>query len=131
MDNNINDELATAQQYVQQYGQILAMQDGSSYGLPVSLLPCDKDQLKAHIQLLLWEIGEQDKTICNSLAQSYVYLAQFITDDEADIVTRGQAVMQSSDMGHDDWQLVEDASRIINQIKLEMEALMAEVKPFI
>ncbi|MEJ2140833.1 MAG: hypothetical protein P8Y24_00510 [Gammaproteobacteria bacterium] len=124
-------ELAEAQHLVQQYGQILSHLDATSYAHPQSLLPCDKDQLKSSLQLLLWEIGEQDKSICESLVHAYTFLAQFIDDDDAELVARSQAIMKSSDMGHDDWNHVETATRLINDIKLEMEELLKDVKPFI
>lgn len=124
-------ELADAQQLVQQYGQILSRLDASSYAHPVSLLPCEKEQLKSSIQILLWEIGEQDKAICESLVHAYTFLAQFINDIDAELVARSQAIMQSSDMGHDDWDHVEEATRLINDIKLEMEELLKDVQPFL
>ena len=124
-------ELDNAQQLVQQYGQILSQLDASSYGHPQSLLPCDKDQLKSALMLLLWEVNQQDKTINDSLVQAYTYLAQFIDDGNAEIVAKSQAIMQSSDMGHEDWESVESATRIINEIKLEMEELLKDVQTFL
>jgi hypothetical protein len=124
-------ELDEAQQLVQQYGQILSRLDAASYAHPQSLLPCDKEQLKSSLQILLWEIGEQDKNICESLVHAYTFLAQFINDEDAELVAKSQAIMQSSDMGHDDWDHVEEATRLINDIKLEMEELLKDVKPFL
>lgn len=124
-------ELAEAQQLVHQYGQILSQLDAASYAHPQSRLPCDKDQLKSSLQLLLWEIGEQDKSICESLVHAYTFLAQFIDDKDAELVAKSQAIMQSSDMGHADWDNVEEATRLINGIKLEMEELLKDVKPFL
>jgi len=34
-------------------------------------------------------------------------------------------------MGHEDWGAVETATRIVNQIKLEMEELLKDVQAFI
>jgi len=124
-------ELDDAQKLVQKYGQILSQLDASSYGHPQSLLPCDKDQLKSALLLLLWEVNKQDEAINDSLIQAYTFLAQFIDDDNAQIVAKSQAIMQSSDMGHEDWESVETATRIINEIKLEMEALLKDMQPFI
>lgn len=124
-------ELDNAQQLVQQYGQILSQLDASSYGHPQSLLPCDKDNLKSALLLLLWEVNQQDKSINDSLVHAYTFLAQFIDDNNAQIVARSQAIMQSSDMGHEDWESVETATRIINEIKLEMEALLKDVQSFL
>ena len=124
-------ELAEAQQRVQQYGQILSQLDATSYAHPLSSLPCDKERLKKSIQVLLWEVADQDKSICESLVHSYTFIAQFIDDEDAELVAKSQAIMQSSDMGHDDWNHVEEATRLINNIKLEMEELLKDVQPFL
>ena len=80
--------------------------------------------------MLLWELEGENQDICNSLAQSYVYLAQFVPDDEADIIAEGQRFLLSSDF--DDMHIEEagEAARIINRIKLEMEEMILDVRKF-
>ena len=128
---NKQQELDNAQKLINKYGQVLSQLDASSYGHPQSLLPCDKDKLKSALLLLLWEVNQNDKAINDSLVQAYTFIGQFIDDDSAKIVANSQAVMQSSDMGHEDWGSVETATRIVNQIKLEMEELLKDVQAFI
>ena len=95
MNQDHEQNLNTAQNIVTEYGHLLAQLDSNSYAHPLSRLPYDKDEIKSAIHLLLWELHGQNQNISNSLAQSYVYLAQFIDDTEAETVSRGQAVLQS------------------------------------
>ena len=121
MTENEDQNLEAAQNVVNDYGHLLAQLDGTCYAHPISRLPRTKEEIKNAIQLLLWELQGEDDTICGSLAQSYVYLAQFVEDDEAEIVSRGQAVLQSSDLDPDELDYADKAAPIINRIKLEME----------
>jgi len=130
MNPDYEQQLKNAQQVVNAYGKILAQLDASNYGHPVSLLPFDKDEIKSAIQLLLWELEGESEEISNSLAQSYVYLAQFIPDDEADIIAEGQRFMSSSNFDDDHIEEAGEAARIINRIKLEMEEMIVDVRKF-
>jgi hypothetical protein len=123
--------LNTAQDIVTEYGHLLAQLDSDSYAHPLSRLPYDKDEIKSAIHLLLWELHGQNQNISNSLAQSYVYLAQFIDDTEAETVARGQAVLQSSDLDPEELIYADQAVVIINRIKVEMENLMQDIKTFL
>jgi hypothetical protein len=123
--------LQAAQDIVTEYGHLLAQLDTASYAHPLSRLPYDKDQIKSAIHLLLWELHGENQEISNSLAQSYVYLAQFIDDTEAATVARGQAVLQSSDLDPEELSYADEAATIINRIKAEMENLMQDVKTFL
>jgi hypothetical protein len=131
LTENQDQNLEAAQNVVNDYGHLLAQLDGTCYAHPISRLPRTKEEIKNAIQLLLWELQGEDDTICGSLAQSYVYLAQFVEDDEAEIVSRGQAVLQSSDLDPDELDYADKAAPIINRIKLEMESLMSDIKAFI
>ena len=131
MSDNHEQNLRAARDVVNEYGHLLAQLDGTSYAHPLSRLPGTKEEIQNAIQLLLWELHGEDDAICGSLAQSYVYLAQFIEDEEAEVVMRGQAVLQSSDLDPEELKYADQAALIINRIKLEMETLMADVKAFI
>ena len=130
MNPEHEENLQQAQLIVNDYGNVLASLDGSVYGLPESSLPHDKDTIKSAIHLLLWELEGENSQICESLAQAYIYLAQFIPDEEARIVANGQMFLQSSDFDDEHIDQAEQAARIINRIKLEMEALLDDVKAF-
>ena len=131
MNQDHEQNLNTAQNIVTEYGHLLAQLDSNSYAHPLSRLPYDKDEIKSAIHLLLWELHGQNQNISNSLAQSYVYLAQFIDDTEAETVSRGQAVLQSSDLDPEELIYADQAVVIINRIKVEMENLMQDIKTFL
>jgi len=130
MNPDYEQQLKSAQQIVNAYGKVLAQLDGANYGHPRSLLPHDRDEIKSAIQLLLWELEGEDKTICNSLAQSYVYLAQFIPDEEAETIARGQHFLSSSDFDDEHIKEADQAAKIVNRIKLDMEELILDVRKF-
>ena len=123
--------LLSAQNIVTEYGHLLAQIDSTSYAHPLSRLPYDKDEIKSAIHLLLWELHGQNQDVTNSLAQSYIYLAQFVDDTDADTVARGQAVLQSSDLDPEELIYADQAVVIINRIKVEMENLMQDIKSFL
>lgn len=131
MNQDHEQNLQAAQDIVTEYGHILAQLESSSYAHPLSWLPYDKDEIKSAIHLLLWELHGQNQNISDSLAQSYVYLAQFIDDTEAETVARGQAVLQSSDLDPDELIYADQAAVILNRIKVEMENLMQDIKTFL
>lgn len=131
MNQDHEQNLNTAQNIVTEYGHLLAQLDSNSYAHPLSRLPYDKDEIKSAIHLLLWELHGENQDISNSLAQSYVYLAQFIDDTEAETVARGQAVLQSSDLDPEELIYADQAVVIINRIKVEMENLMQDIKTFL
>ena len=131
MNQDHEQNLQNAQNIVTEYGHLLAQLDSNSYAHPLSRLPYDKDEIKSAIHLLLWELHGQNQDVSNSLAQSYVYLAQFIDDGEAETVARGQAVLQSSDLDPEELLYADQAAVILNRIKAEMENLMQDIKTFL
>ncbi|MFO8024243.1 hypothetical protein [Thiohalophilus sp.] len=130
MNPEYEQQLKNAEQIVNAYGKLLAQLDAGNYGHPISLLPCARDEIKSAIQLLLWELEGEDKDICNSLAQSYVYLSQFIPDDEAEVIAEGQRFMRSSNFDDGHIEEADEAARIINRIKLDMEEMILDVRKF-
>ncbi len=131
MNQHHEKNLQAAQDIVTEYGHLLAQLDSSSYAHPLSRLPYDKDDIKSAIHLLLWELHGQNQDVSNSLAQSYVYLAQFVDDTEAETVARGQSVLQSSDLDPEELIYADRAVVIINRIKVEMENLIQDLKGFL
>lgn len=103
----------------------------AAYAHPGSLLPHSKDQIKDAIQLLLTEIGQDNADVRNSLVEAYVLLAKFILEEDAAILEKGHAALSK---GKADDSFIEDADRatkIINNIKLEMENLTEDLKIFL
>jgi hypothetical protein len=116
-----------ATRVVTDYGKVLARVEPGVYGLPESLLPHARATIRYAITTLLKQIGPEHPEVKEGLRQGYVYLAQFIADHEADLVSRGQASVAGS--GKDD-DSAEPAMRIINRIKLDMERAVEEMREF-
>ncbi len=124
-------KLKQAEQVTQDYGKLLGDITLASYAHPGSLLPHTKDQIKDAIQLLLTEIGPDSADVRNSLIEAYVLLAKFISEEDAAILEKGHNALTE---GKADKSLIRDADRatkIINNIKLEMENLMEDLKIFL
>ncbi len=126
------EQLRQAQAVLNDYGRVLAEAEDPTWGLPASRLPHPKDTIKNAIQILLWEVGDTGGgEVSTSLVEAYVFLAQFIPDEDAEILARGRAALASGDPAHPDLECADRAARIVNEIKLEMEALLAEVRIFL
>lgn len=121
-------DLNQAEQVVSEYGKLLASIEPSIYGLPESTLPHSKEEIKAAIQVILINVAKENPQIKDSLVQAYVYLAQFIPDDIAELARNGKAVLEAEKKEQQDLELANQAIRIISGIKAEMEDLMAEIR---
>ena len=119
--------LAMATKVVSDYGKVLALVEPGVYGLPESLLPHARESIRFAILTLLRELGPEHPEVKAGLRQGYVYLAQFVIDDEAEIVSRGQAGVAGGEV---DDASTESAMRIINRIKLDMERAVEEMRDF-
>ncbi len=124
-------ELQEARQVVNDFGRLLAEERERNWGLPLSQLPHDKDRIKDAIQRLILEVGDSEPELVNSLAEAYVLLAQFITDEDAEKLARGEVAMQSNDPEHEYWSYADEANKVVNAIKADMEVLIEEIRLFI
>lgn len=118
--------LGMATKVVSDYGKVLAQVEPGVYGLPESLLPHARESIRLAILTLLRELGPEHPEVKEGLRHGYVYLAQFVVDEEAELVSRGQA---SVNVGSSD-ESTEPAMRIINRIKLDMERAVEEMRAY-
>jgi hypothetical protein len=131
MEQTVSNKLQQAESIVNAYGAILAEMEQVNTAYPVSLLPHSKEEIKEAIQTLLWELEDAEPNVRNGLIQAFVYLEQFIPDNKVEILTRGQAAIQSADPEHADWKFADEANRIITQIKVAMEDALNEMSIYI
>ena len=124
----LNIDINQAHIIVGNYGKLLASIEPSIYGTPQSSLPYNKEEIKEAIQVILISLGKENPEIKDSLIQAYVYLAQFIADEDAAVAQNGKAVLESSHHEQQVLELANQAIRIISGIKAEMENLMAEIR---
>lgn len=123
--------LKQAEQIIQDYGKLLGEITSAAYAHPNSLLPHTKDQIKDAIQLLLAELGQDDNNVKNSLIEAYVLLAKFIAEEDAAILEQGRAALARGEADSSFIEEAAQATKIINNIKLEMENLMEDLKLFL
>ena len=119
--------LALATRVVADYGKVLAQVQPGLHGLPESLLPHSRAQIRNAIFMLLENLEPEHTALKESLARGYVYLAQFIPDSDAAILTHG-AFVQDPKAAID--ARSEPAMRLINRIKLDMERALEELHAF-
>ena len=115
---------------ISKYGKLLSATKPSIYGIPMSRLPYEKEQIKIAIQTLILTVDKTDEKIQESLIQAYVYLAQFIDDEKVKIAESGRAVLEkeTSEKDINDLELANQAVQTINGIKSDMENLMNEIR---
>jgi hypothetical protein len=119
--------LALATKVVTDYGKVLAQVQPGLHGLPESLLPHSKAQIRNAIFMLLENLEPEHTALKESLARGYVYLAQFLPDADAAILAQGP-IAQNSKGAVDAHS--EPAMRLLNRIKLDMERALEELHAF-
>jgi hypothetical protein len=111
--------LALATKVVSDYGKVLARVQPGLNGLPESLLPHSKAQIRNAIVVLLENLEPEHTALKESLARGYVYLAQFVPDADAQVLAApGGASLTAGS---------EPAMRLLNRIKLDMERALEEL----
>ena len=118
--------LALATKVVRDYGKVLAEVIPGVHGLPESLLPHSKDQIRSAIAMLLENLEPEHTALKESLARGYVYLAQFVPDADAAVLGREAGGQGSAQVDNNN----ESAMRLINRIKVDMERALEELRAF-
>jgi hypothetical protein len=116
--------LALATKVITDYGKVLAKVQPGLHGLPESLLPHSKAQIRNAIFMLLENLEPEHTALKESLARGYVYLAQFIPDNDAAVLAQGTPGIVALDANS------EPAMRLINRIKVDMERALEELHAF-
>lgn len=110
--------LALATKVVTDYGRVLAQVQPGVHGVPESLLPHSREQIRDAIRMLLTHLEPEQTALRESLARGYVYLAQFVPDADSTA-----AMPSAADAGAPNLA----AMRRINRIKLDMERALEEL----
>jgi len=118
--------LALATKVVRDYGKVLAEVIPGVHGLPESLLPHSKAQIRSAIAMLLENLEPEHTALKESLARGYVYLAQFVPDADAAVLGRGAGGQGSAQVDNNN----ESAMRLINRIKVDMERALEDLRAF-
>lgn len=115
--------MALATKVVRDYGKVLAAVNPGVHGLPESLLPHSKTQIRSAITMLLENLEPEHTALKESLARGYVYLAQFVPDADAALLGRGRNAAEVDANN-------ESSMRLINRIKLDMERALEDLRAF-
>ena len=121
--------LDIAVKLVKEYGKTLSKvnHELGVYGYPESILPASRSQIRSAILFILKRVDHEDPKIIEGLVRGYVYLAQFIPDDLASLVSEGQSNL-ANDADIADKKNTLTALRQINQIKLDMEKAAEQMR---
>jgi hypothetical protein len=118
--------LALATKVVRDYGKVLAEVIPGVHGLPESLLPHSKAQIRSAIAMLLENLEPEHTALKESLARGYVYLAQFVPDADTAVLGRGTDSRGCTQVDNNN----ESAMRLINRIKVDMERALEDLRAF-
>lgn len=110
--------LALATKVVTDYGRVLAQVQPGLHGMPESLLPHSRAQIRDAIRMLLNYVEPEQTALRESLARGYVYLAQFVPDADAAAAEQNANPGMAPDVS---------AMRLMNRIKLDMERALEEL----
>lgn len=121
--------MALAGRILRDYGRVLGEIEPGCCALPQSFLPHSRRAIREATLHVLKSLDSGDEALRDALIRGYVFLAQFIDDDEAEHVAEGQAqldtlALEAGEIPHSPQAL--DALRVINRIKLEMERALLE-----
>jgi len=121
-------DLELSQKIVADYGRLLSSMQPSFYGLPLSKLPYTITEIKDAIYAVLNAINHEEKMIIDSLKNAYVYLGQFIPDDEIITVDQAMGSLKNTNNAAADTKDIEQAGFITSKIKLRMENNLEEIQ---
>lgn len=135
----------TAEKIVNAYGEVLAQVSHMSFGAPESLLPYKKEIIKEAIKVTLDILEPEEQGIGENLRVGYMELARFITDEEAEISSKGQTLLMSCSPNASKEEILEyfkhtttpenskyidSALKISDKISIEQKFLLKEIRDY-
>lgn len=121
--------LALAGRILRDYGRLLGEIEPGCCALPRSFLPHPRPAIHAATLHVLPRLAQGDEALRDALIRGFVFLNQFVDDDEAQRVADGQAqldtlALEAGELPQSPQAL--DALRVVNRIKLEMERSLVQ-----
>lgn len=121
--------LAVAGKILRDYGRVLGEIEPGCCALPRSFLPHPRGAIQEATLRVLATLNPTDEALRDALIRGFVFLAQFVDDDEAERVAEGQAQLDNlaleAGVEPQSPQAV-DALRVVNRIKMEMEQALLQ-----
>jgi hypothetical protein len=121
--------LAVAGKILRDYGRVLGEIEPGCAALPRSLLPHPRGAIQEATLRALAMLNPADDALRDALIRGFVFLAQFVDDDDAARVADGQAQMDAMALeagSEPQSPSAHDALRVVNQIKVEMEQALLQ-----
>lgn len=132
--NTLVKEFENAQNIINDYGGVLQTASTMAYAVPESLLPHAKAEIKKAIKLtvlILFKIDPSAQTTIEQLKSAYTLLANFVPDEEAKLLAKGQSAFDSGDPSQIASEDTERALARFEQISEESQALSREFEDYL
>ncbi len=121
--------LAVAGKILRDYGRVLGEIEPGCAALPRSFLPHPRGAIQEATLRVLARLDPSDDALRDALIRGFVFLAQFVDDDDAELVAEGQAQMDALALeagAEPQSPQAQHALRVVNQIKVEMEQALVQ-----
>ncbi len=114
--------LAIATKVLNDYSKVLASIEPSNLGFAESFLPHTKTRIREATKMALNHLGQDQPQIREALIRGFVYLEQFVSDLDAEVLLMagidGETISAEQDS---------EAGRIAKRIKADMDRALREI----
>jgi hypothetical protein len=122
--------LALATKVLNDYSKVLASIEPANLGFSESFLPHSKTAIREATKTALTHLGRTQPELREALLRGYVYLEQFVSDQDAEILMQAASPMLDREAQDMDFDSGAQASAIVSRIKLQMEIALKEISQF-
>jgi hypothetical protein len=130
--------LAMATKVLNDYSKVLAALEPANLGFAQSFLPHSKTAIRLATKSALTHLGSAQPQLREALQRGYVYLEQFVPDDEAEVLMLAALPVTVIDSSVDSTLLAEQTAlsegrqvnEIITRIKADMARALQEISSF-
>lgn len=132
--NTLVKEFEKAQDIINDYGAVLQTASTMAYGVPESSLPHAKKEIKKAIKLTVLILSKMEpsaKTTIQQLKSAYTLLANFVPDEDAKLLAKGQDAFNSGDPSQIASEDAQKALKRTVQISEESQALSREFEDYL
>ena len=131
--------LAMATKVLNDYSKVLAALEPANLGFAQSFLPHSKAAIRQATITALSHLGAAQPQLREALQRGYVYLEQFVPDDEAEVLMLAALPAPATDAPNADLARLSEqtalregrqVNEIVSRIKADMTRALQEIKSF-
>lgn len=131
--------LAMATKVLNDYSKVLAALEPANLGFAQSFLPHSKTAIRQATKTALTHLGKAQPQLREALQRGYVYLEQFVPDDEAEVLMLAALPVQVIDSSSNELSAADQlnalqeghqVNEIISRIKSDMARALQEISNF-